>query len=209
MFVSNFERRIYEADAKGQGKSGAKLTKEKVLQIARVEHRKFYDMTEDSLLALNVPHIYAWESSCSYHGYGLATLALHQWREYFYKKYGHIVDNPHIGKEMRAVWRLGSSKTFGEFMRMITGKRLSADPYLRVVTAPLEKMKKTAKARIANLAKVRSSAATKKRITMPVDLKANIAMVHGKEVIASASNGAGGFEKMATKYKAWLKGLKD
>ncbi len=201
LFVANFERKIYEAKS---------LTKEKVLQIARSEYRKFYDMTEDSLLALNVPHIYAWESSCSYHGYGLATLALHQWREYFYKKYGHIVDNANVGKEMSVAWRLGSSKTFSEFVRIITGKKLSADPYLRVVTAPLEKMKKNAKDRIANLAKVRASAATKKRLAAPIDLKADIAMVHGKQVIANCTNGKNGeFEKMAGRYAIWIKGIKD
>jgi Zn-dependent oligopeptidase len=72
--VMEFERRIYEAK---------NLTREKVLTIAKQCSKKFFNRTEDSLSLLNVPHIYAWESSCSYHGYGLAELALAQWRQVF------------------------------------------------------------------------------------------------------------------------------
>jgi hypothetical protein len=78
-------------------------------------------MSADSLSILSVPHIYSWESSASYPGYGLAELALHQWRVYFYRKCGYIVDNPGVGKEMREVWKMGAGKTFKEFVIMATG----------------------------------------------------------------------------------------
>ncbi len=187
IFVSNFEKEIYETK---------NLTKEKVLQIARKNFQKYFDRSEDSLLALNVPHIYSWESTASYHGYGLATLALQQWREYFFKKYNYIVDNPKIGKEMQAVWKLGSSKTFNQFVKMMTGKKLSADAFLRNFTASIAQLEKLAQTRIAQLEKVPMHKG-------PIKFDAKIKMVHGKKVIA---DNAKSFEDMAKKYKGWLGG---
>lgn len=186
-FVSNFEREIYEVK---------KLTKEKVIAIARKNFKKYFDRTEDSLLALNVPHIYGWESTGAYHGYGLATLALYQWREYFYKKYGYIVDNPKIGKEMKAMWKLGSSKTFNQCVKIMTGKKLSAGAYLRNATASISSLEKLAQSRIARLQKV-------PMYKGPINLDGKIKMVHGKAVIADNTQS---FEHMAEVYKKWLKG---
>ena len=185
IFVSNFEREIYEEK---------KLTKENVLKIAKKNFKKYFDRSEDSLLALNIPHIYSWESSASYHGYALATLALNQWRDYFYKKYGYIVDNPKIGKDMTKVWKLGSSKTFNEFVVLATGKKLSAEAYLNETTISLNKLIKRGKERVARLEKV-------KPYIKPINLNASIKMVHGRQEI---SNSKKSFEDMADKYRKWL-----
>ena len=144
--------------------------------------------------ALNIPHIYAWESSGSYHGYGLATLALEQWRKYFYKKYGYIVDNPRVGKEMAKVWKLGARHTFSEFVKMSTGRKLSADAFLRNVTMTTPQILKRAKLRLARMEKVRPFKGR-------VDLNARVRLVHGKELIADNRKS---FEDMAEKYKKWL-----
>jgi len=185
MFVINFEKEVCEEK---------NLTKEKVLTIAKKNFAKYFDRSEDSLLALNVPHIYSWEFSGSYHGYALAALALNQWKDYFYKKYSYIVDNPKIGKDMAKVWKLGSSKTFNEFVLLATGKKLTADAYLNEATIPLEKLIKRSKERIATLEKV-------KPFIKPIDLNASIKMVHGKKEI---SNNKKSFEDMADKYRRWL-----
>lgn len=185
MFVSNFEREIYETKH---------LTAQKVKTIAKENHRKYFDQSEDSLYALTVPHIYAWESSGAYHGYGLAELAVAQWREYFYKKYGYIVDNPNIGKEMARVWALGSAHTFDEFVRLATGKKLSADALVKNITAPLATVMRKGKERIKRLQKVKPH-------TKPVRLGAQISMVSGKKTIATNKKS---FEDMAIKYKQWL-----
>ena len=185
-FVSEFEKKIYETK---------QLTPDKVFALARQMHRKYFDYRTDSLAVLNVPHLYSWESSGSYHNYGLATLALEQWRAYFLKKYGHIVDNPKVGREMSKVWALGASKNFKEFVKLATGKKLSAGAYLEVVTRTPEQAIRIAKQRIARLAKVKSP-------NGPVNLGASIAMVHGKEVIAT---NAERFETMTNQYRAWLK----
>ncbi|HEY1041187.1 MAG TPA: M3 family metallopeptidase [Candidatus Paceibacterota bacterium] len=186
IFVSSFEKEIYETK---------NLTAEKVKNIARKAYKKYFDRSEDSLYALNVPHIYAWENSGSYHGYGLAELALEQWRDYFYKKYGYIVDNPQVGKEMKKVWALGSSKTFKECVQMATGKKLSPQAFVRVVTRSKDTIIKLAQQRIKKLNEVKVSRAA-------IKLNAQIAMVSGKETIAT---NAKSFEDMAEKYGKWLK----
>jgi len=184
--VSVYEKEIYEAK---------NLTREKVISIAKRNYRKYFERSEDSLMLLNVPHIYSWDSSASYHGYGLATLALSQWRKYFYKKYGYIVDNPKVGKEMEKVWKLGALKTFNEFVKLITGEKLKPNAYVESVTASIPHILKTAKEKIARLKKV-------KEYTKKVDLGASISMVHGKKEIA---NNKKSFEDMAEVYKKWLK----
>lgn len=185
MFVSQFEREIYESK---------NLTSSKVLSIAKKNYKKYFDMSVDSLSALNIPHIYSWESSASYHGYGLAELALYQWREYFYKKYGYIVDNPKVGKEMVKVWKLGAKKTFKDFVIMATNKKLSVESFLKEVTMSEEEIVKKAKEKIKRLESV-------KRYNRPVNLKATIRMVHGKEEIA---NNKKSFEDMTMHYKKWI-----
>ena len=186
MFVSNFEREIYEAKD---------LNRKSVMEIARKNYKKYNERSEDSLSVLNTPHIYSWESSGSYHGYGLAELAIEQWREYFYNKYGYIVDNPKVGKEMAKVWALGSSKTFKEFVIIATGKKLSASPILQDMTASAASIIKRGKKRILRLQKVKSYIKT-------INLNATIRMVSGKKLIADNSKS---FEIMAEKYKKWLR----
>jgi hypothetical protein len=85
--VIDFEKNIYSAD---------NLTRESVIELAAKMSNKYQDYEEPMLWALMVPHIYSWESACSYHGYGMAVMALTQRRAYFFKKYGHIVDNPNV-----------------------------------------------------------------------------------------------------------------
>ena len=186
MFVSNFEREIYETKD---------LNAEKAKAIAKKNFKKYFDRSEDSVYALSIPHIYSWESSGSYHGYGLAEIAVAQWREYFYKKYGYIVDNPNVGAEMARVWALGSAQTFNEFVQLATGKKLSADALLKNMTASIGEIIRMGKQRIARLQKVKPYA---KRVQLGADIK----MVSGKKTIATNKNS---FEDMAQKYKQWLK----
>lgn len=185
IMVSEFEKRVYEE---------SNLTPEKVIAIAKKVCRKYLDYSEDSLSVLSVPHIYDWASSAYYHSYGLAILALSQWRKYFYDKYGYIVDNPNVGDEMTKVWKLGSSKLFPEFVRIATGKELSPEAFVEDVTMDVEKYLDRAKKRIEKMSSV-------PEFSGPVKLNANIRMVHGKELVADNSVS---FEDMAQKYKEWL-----
>lgn len=82
-----FERLVYLEE---------NLTAEKVKQFAATISAEYFDYTEPFHFVLLPVHLYSWESACAYHGYGLASLAVAQWRKYWYEKDGYIVDNPHI-----------------------------------------------------------------------------------------------------------------
>lgn len=186
IFVATFEREVYELQ---------NPSTDQIIEITKRNYQKYYDMSEDSLSALNVSHIYSWESSCSYHGYGLAEIALSQWREYFYKKYGYIVDNPQVGKEMRKVLQLGSSKNFKDCVKIAIGKKLSSSALIKEITLSTNEVIKQAKSRLKKMETV-------KKYIKPVNLKADIRMVHGKKEIA---NNKISFEIMAEKYGAWVR----
>lgn len=185
MFVMNFEKEIYETK---------NLNAEKVKQIAKKVYRKYFDRSEDSLSILNVPHIYSWESICSYHGYGLAELSLSQWREYFYQKYGYIVDNPNVGREMTKVWQLTASKTYKELVKLATKKDLSPASYIKNITAGLDRILFKARKKIDRMKKVPISVGK-------VNLDAKISLWHGQQKICDNKKS---FEDMAEKYKIWL-----
>jgi len=185
-YVVDFERQIYECK---------NLTRDIVLEIARSVNKKYMDFTESSIAILNVPHIYSFESSGYYHGYGLAELTVFQWREYFYKKYGFIVDNKNVGREMKKVWSYGSLYSSKKMAKMATGKKLSSASFIKEVNLPLDKIITRAKEKIKRLEKVPIFDKT-------IDLDGKIMMVHGKEVIADNSKS---FEDMDNKYRTWLK----
>jgi len=186
MFISTFEKEVYELK---------KPTADKIKKIAKKSYRKFNDMSEDSYLALNTPHIYSWESACSYHGYGLAEIALQQWREYFYEKYGYIVDNQEVGREMQLTWQWGASKSFDEAIKTATGKKLSPKSLIKEITMTAEERISRGQKRIERMESV-------KPYIKPVKLNAKISLVHGKKEIA---NNSGSFEEMAQKYAKWIK----
>lgn len=187
--VMDFERRIYES---------VDLTPDAVLEIARETHLKYSDAAESSLWLLQVPHIYSWESACSYQGYGLAQIGVAQWREYFYKKYGYIVDNKNVGKEMKKMWKLGCSESFAFCIEKATSKRLSPAAYIKQITKPVDSRIAAAKKRIKKLESV-------KTYNKMIDLGASIKMVHGKETIATNKKG---FDNMCETYAAWLDSVK-
>jgi oligoendopeptidase F len=186
MHVVFFEKEVYECK---------NLSAQKVIAIAKKIYKKYFDRSEDSISVLNVPHTYSWESSAYYHGYGLAELGVSQWRQYFFKKYGYIVDNPKVGKEMKKVWSYGSLYPAKKLVKLATGKTLSPKAYIDDVTKPLEKIIVDAKSRVARLNKV-------PEYKKPVDLKGKLVVLHGKDVIADNSIS---FEDMEEKYRKWLK----
>jgi Zn-dependent oligopeptidase len=184
-----FEKEMYEVK---------NITREFVLNTARKTLKKYLCFSEESLAILNTPHIYSWNSSAYYHGYGLAQLGVEQWKEYFFKKYGYIVDNPAIGKEMGNVWKYGSRYSINQFMKMATGKKLSPTAFIKDATMSVDKVLKDANARIARLEKV-------PRLSKPVNLDVSISLVHGKMKVSDNSRS---FEDMDAKYRAWLATLR-
>lgn len=184
--IMSFERWVYE---------DKDLTAEKVVEYAR----RAYAMVAPqgagtAVFPLTAMHIYDWEASCAYHGYGLADIAVAQWRDYFYTKYGYIVDNPSVYSEMSAVWKYGAEKSFAELVQEATGKPLAPDAYARELNMPPQELIERAKSRLNKMAEVPP-------FDGAVDLDATIRMVHGTEVIADNSIS---FEDMATRYRDWI-----
>ena len=165
IFTAQFERAVYELK---------KPTPDQIIKIAKAMHHRFFDEATDSLLALNTPHIYSWESACAYHGYGLASIAVAQWREYFYKKYGYIVDNPKVAKEMRTTWHWGGSKSFHDAVKYATGQKLSSTALIRENMATPKQVMQTARRRLTRMETV-------KPFTKPVDLNATISLSTAKK----------------------------
>ena len=185
IFVCQFEREVYELK---------QPTQKKIIELALKNHRRFFDQDGTALWALQIPHIYAWDSSCMYHGYGLAQVALAQWREYFYKKYNYIVDNKNVGREMAQTWKWGSLYRFPVAVKKATGKNLSPTALIKEINLSPEQIIQRAQKRIGMLPK------TKPR-SKPIDLKASIHLVHGTKKIADNKQS---FEKMAEKYALWV-----
>lgn len=183
--VLMFEKAIYEEK---------NLTEERLLEIAKVVYKKYSGSTYDSVRLLGIPHIYSWESACSYHGYGLAQLAVSQWRSYFFKKYEYIVDNLKVGIELKKMWSYGSSLTFKECVKKATGKNLTPEAFLESITVPLPILLKRAREKIDRLKKV----PLREVAILP---NVNIKMVHGKKTIASNKNS---FTDMSDTYATWL-----
>ena len=186
MMIVFFEKEIYECKH---------LTRAFVLNTAKKMYRKFTDYSVDSLRILNTPHIYSWESSAYYHGYGLAQLGVAQWRNYFFKRFGYIVDNHKVGKEITKIWSYASLYPAKKLIKMATGKPLSPDAYIKGVTRPLEDILTSAHKKIARLKKVPMH-------SRPIDLNGRIVMVHGKKKIADNSKS---FEDMDKRYRRWLR----
>lgn len=58
-------------------------------------------------------------------------MAVHQTRSYFLEKYGCIVDNKEIGKELREkYWISGNSINFLNLVENMTGKGLTGDAWI-------------------------------------------------------------------------------
>lgn len=101
-------------------------------------------------------------------------------REYFYKKYKHIVDNPKIGKELEKVWALAGTITTNEMMKLVTGKTLSPEALIKDYTDSIEGILQTAKQCIAATSKAKqkiSVDAKVKKSELDKRIKARVSVV--------------------------------
>jgi hypothetical protein len=190
MAVCYGEKAIYEM-------SDNALTSENVLSALReVEHR-LLRLTSASRPILAVPHLLSAEASATYHAYVLAQMAVFQTRSYFQKKYGYIVDNPVVGKQLaEKYWKPGNSKTFPNMIAELTGEPFSAKATIELVNKSVEEVFAEAEADIKR-------EATIPKYTKPVELDCTIRMMHGDEVVATTESGS--FESMAEKYASWIR----
>jgi hypothetical protein len=183
--VIEFERCIYSAEY---------LDVALVEKIAKETSMKYNGFSEPSLYLLSIPHLYRWEPACAYHAYALATLALTQWREHLYGKYGYLVDNPVVGQEMTKMWNYGSSKGFAELVEIATGHKLSPQSYLDQIIGGEEQELSTTRERLRAMESV-------PEFSSEVNLNAQIFTVDGTEMISSNE---AGFEVMCEGFRKYI-----
>ncbi len=172
------------------------LTGENIRSVVKNAEEMVFLGEESYRPGLSVPHLLAGESAAGYHGYALARLAVFQTKAWFLNKYGRIVDNPAIGRELRdKYWRTGNLKTLTEYIKDLTGEEFSSEAAVKMVNKTLSEIFIEADNAITEIRAV-------PEYTGPVNLQAEIKLVHGDEKIASNKNST--FEEMAERYARWL-----
>mmetsp|Transcript_20354 Transcript_20354/g.48528 ORF Transcript_20354/g.48528 Transcript_20354/m.48528 type:complete len:183 (-) Transcript_20354:211-759(-) len=114
------------------------MTKENIMALAAKIETEIQG-GPSSRPMLSIPHLVSDEASCYYHGYTLAEMSVWQTREYFFSKYGKIVDNPQVGPTLcEAYWQCGNSEDFLAIVEKLTGKPLSGDAWVSHLKEPVE-----------------------------------------------------------------------
>mmetsp|Transcript_43714 Transcript_43714/g.139326 ORF Transcript_43714/g.139326 Transcript_43714/m.139326 type:complete len:349 (+) Transcript_43714:1235-2281(+) len=190
--VPFFEKALYEMKDED-------LTADNVVALARkVEEEIQGGMASRPLLS--VPHLLSDEASCYYHGYVLAEMSVHQTRAHFLGKYGAIVDNKQVGKDLAEVyWAPGNGKCFLDLVSELTGKPLAADAWVESLAEDMEAH--IAEEKAAYEAAVAAGPAHK--VGEEVDLGMRVVLVHGDEVISDSQDG--GFSAACDAFKGWVR----
>jgi oligoendopeptidase F len=183
------EKWFYEA-------SEEQLTPANIQSMIADLEKRMYDLPASTRPILAVPHILAGESSAYYHGYVLAEMAVQQTRKYFFEKYGYITDNSAIGPELEnGYWKWGYSVPFFELVKKLTGKPFNADALVAYATRTTEEA-------IAEAHRLYEDARKRAMPESATTLEAAITVIHGRERIASFSNGD--FSKANEGFKQWV-----
>jgi hypothetical protein len=190
--VPYFEKALYELPEED-------VTPERVLALADEIEKKIQGGLSPRPL-LSVPHLLSDESSCYYHGYVLAEMSVWQTRQHFLKKYGEIVDNPQIGKDLAEVyWKPGNSEAFLDLVEKLTGSPLSSDAWVEELQTPVEEAVKEER-------KEYDAAVAKGPAIAPgsdVDLDMRMVLAHGDEVIADTAD-MPSFGGATAQFKDWV-----
>jgi hypothetical protein len=154
------------------------LTPGGVLATLREVERRLVQLPEGCPRpTLAVPHLLSWEASGYYHGYVLAHMAVAQTRRHFFETYGHIVDNPNVGRDMsRTYWAPGNSRGFLELVEEMTGRPFSADALARDLALPTDEAVHQARERVERLARVPKASGE-------VELDLRLRVIDGAEVV--------------------------
>ncbi|KAJ3028000.1 UNVERIFIED_CONTAM: hypothetical protein HDU68_002682 [Siphonaria sp. JEL0065] len=191
--VPIFERRLYEMPED-------KLTVEAMLALAdQVELEVQGVMSSRPLLA--VPHPLTDESAAYYHGYVLADMAVHQTRKHFLKKYGYIVDNPQIGKDLKEIyWQPGNSSMFLDLVKEMTGEDLSGDAWIEMLEENVDELVVSERKAYEEAVKAGPKYGPKDKVYLDM----RVILVHGDEVISDSSKLKGGLSEACEKFEQWI-----
>ncbi|MDA3810089.1 MAG: M3 family metallopeptidase [Spirochaetaceae bacterium] len=184
------EKKIYEL-------SDEDLTSENILAAVREAENNFFGF-DSPRPTLAVPHLLSGESAAGYHVYVLAIMGVYQTKKYLLKKYGRMVDNKEIGKELcEKYWKPGNSKTFIQFIKDMTGEDFSAAATVELVNKTLEDHVKEGLASVELIKSIPDSESE-------INLNCSIKMVHGDQLICTSEDG---FAEMCEKYSRWYQTL--
>lgn len=193
MVIPYFEKALYEM-------RDEELTPERVLALARETEARLHFGNQGSRPLLSVPHLLGDEASAYCHGYVLALMAVYQTRDYFFRQFGHILDNPEVGPLLsEKYWRLGNHKSFFAFVHDLTGKPFSAEATAKLISKSIEDVRQ-------HVADTIEQEKTIPRPQGPIALDAKISIVHGGDEIGSSSS-CGTYEKLAERFSDWVRNL--
>ena len=187
--VCYFEKALYELPE-------AEVTAERVGKICRDVERKLLFFEDGSPRpTMSVPHILSGESSCYYHSYVLAQMAVEQTREYFLRKYGHIVDNPAIGPELaESYWQPGNAVLFLDYIKRLTGKPLNADALVHRASLSVEDSIKAERDSVRAMEEV-------EEFTEDVSLDVRLSIIHGSETVVAPGTE---FDDARRRFRDWV-----
>ncbi|KAI3435664.1 hypothetical protein D9Q98_001722 [Chlorella vulgaris] len=191
--VPYFERALYLLPEE-------EVTAERILALADETEVKIEGGLAGRPL-MSVPHILSDESSAYYHSYVLAEMAVHQNRAAFMAKYGAVVDEPRVGRDMAEVyWAPGNGEAFLDLVQKLTGAPLSSAAWVKDLQTPLkQKLEEEEEA-------YRKAVAAGPAIApgQQADLEMRIRLVHGDELIADTETD-GGLAGACAKYTEWIR----
>lgn len=172
------------------------LEPERVLTMFRDIEQRLQGLTAGVRPVLSVPHLLSGESSAYYHGYVLAEMAVYQTRAFFLERDGHLVDNPRIGPDLAEhYWASGNAVPFDDTLRRLTGSPLRADALVEACNRSAGDAIARAREAVARLDSIPENHA-------PVDLDADIRVIHGRELVAATADG--GFDEASRRFAAWV-----
>jgi Zn-dependent oligopeptidase len=192
LVVCYVEKALYEMN-------DPEITGENVTKMVRDVERKLLYLNASQRPVLAVPHLLAGESSAYYHGYVLAQMAVYQTRAYFEQKYGHLMDNQHIGPELaEGYWAAGNSVPFMNLVAKLTGSPFSPDALIASANRTVEGAVEEARKQVAKLTAI-------PEFSGELELDAKVRVVHGNEAITEFNNAAE-FAKANAAFEQWVVG---
>jgi hypothetical protein len=179
--VPYFEKALYEH---------ADLTPSTIIELAdQVEQDIVGGLAARPLLS--VPHILRDESSCYYHGYVLAEMAVQQTRKHFGSS---IVDNPAVGEALtQTYWRPGNTANFMDLVEKLTHEPLSGNAWVDSLNRDIDSLIESERRAYDDAIVTRDD----------VDLDMRIRIVDGDNIIADSAE-CGSFLATCRRFEAYL-----
>jgi len=188
LLVPVFERALYRL-------SDAELSPDRVVALARETEVRVLGV-ESPRPTLAIPHLLHQESAASYQGYLLAEMAVAQTREWFFKNFGYITDNPSVGPLLAEhYWSPGNAVTHDQTLRSLLGEGFSG----RALAADCNRTAKKAWAEAEALIADAEARGVPQR--KPAPLEATIRIVDGAQTVADNQQGD---QALGRAFAAWL-----